>query len=170
MNEHIEQWQERAQAAAEEFERHACKRAVQEVTPTDREARELYELYSQHESDIEKWCETALAKAQGEDAPPASLEDLVSESFILFQRSLVRYNPEEASLRTFLQHDLRGRIRDYLTAISEQSRPRSESKRRDRGAIAPGFDVPSIYSELVEEGRVSRAAERLWRRASPSGE
>jgi len=163
----IEEWQRRAQQAAEKHDRHACKHAVQEVTPTNEEAQALYSLYDEHKADIEDWCREALAKAQGEDAPPLELQDLMVEAYVLFQRSLVRYDSGKSSLRTYLQHDLRGRIRDYLKAMSEDRRPRTESKREDRSAIAPHFDVPSIYAELVEEGRVSRTAGRLWRRASP---
>jgi RNA polymerase sigma factor (sigma-70 family) len=139
---------------------------VKQVTPTDSEARALYELYSQHEEDIESWCKSALTKAQGEDAPPVGLEDLMAESYVLFQRSLVRFDPEQSSLRTYLQHDLRGRIRDYLRSMSGERKEREESH-PDRAAVAPKFHLPELYEELVDDGRVPAEAARIYSRLHP---
>lgn len=171
MNEHIEQWQTRARREAERHDHHACKRAVQETTPTDEQARSLHKLFAEHREDIRHWCKTALDKIEGQDRPSVDIEDLMAEAYILMQRSLVRYDPEKAGLRTFLQHDLRGRIRDYLRSVSHESVAGTERpEREDREPIAPGFDIPQIYRELVQEGRVSPAAARLWRQAHPDGE
>jgi DNA-directed RNA polymerase specialized sigma24 family protein len=166
VNDLIEQWQTRAQREADLHARHACKRAVKKVTPTDEEARALYELYAEHESDIREWCKDALTKAQGEDAPPVGLEDLMAESYVLFQRSLVRYDPEQSSLRTYLQHDLRGRIRDYLRSVSRQTAEREE-QRPDEASAAPKFHLDELYAELVDEGRVPAEVARIYKRLHP---
>ncbi|MCS4087289.1 hypothetical protein GGQ10_002115 [Salinibacter ruber] len=167
MNDQVKKWQARAREEAQKHSRHELKKAVQNTTPTDEEARALYELYAEHESDIREWCKNALAKAQGEDAPPVGLEDVMAEAYILTQRSLVRFEPEEAGLRTYLQHDLRGRIRDYLSSMSEERRERSETKQESRSAIAPGFDLAAVYSGLVDEGKVPAEAADLYNRLHP---
>lgn len=170
MNELIESWQARAREEAKKHSRHELKKAVQNTTPTDEEARALYDLYAENKDDIVQWCENALAKAQGEDAPPIRLEDVVSEAYVLFQRSLVRFETQEAGLRTYLQHNLRGRIRDYLSSMSEERRERSETKQENRSAIAPGFDLAAVYSGLVDEGKVPAEAADLYNRLHPDHE
>jgi DNA-directed RNA polymerase specialized sigma subunit len=154
--EELGDWQRRARQKAEQHSRHQCKKAVQETTPTDKEAEALFALYRKHKDDIKHWCRQALSKAQG---TTLTLDDVMAEAYILFQRSLVRYDEEKAGLRTYLQHDLRGRIRDYLEAVTEEQGEQEEPEDR---VVAPGFDLVEIYEELIDEGRVSEEAEELW--------
>lgn len=167
MNDPIKEWQRRARKEAEHYDHHSLKKAVQSVTPTDQEARTIHALYTEHEEDIEHWCEEALAKArQASDTPP--VEDLKGEAYILFQRALIRYEEEKASLRTYLRHTLPGMIRDYLRSTSHETR--EEEPQPDRTGTAPEFDLPGLYSELVEEEKVPAQAANLFRCLHPDEE
>lgn len=156
--ERIEAWQRRAQKEAEEHSYASTKKAVEEEPPTGDEARALYHLYARHAETIYHVCQQELERASETDA--LTLEDVLQEAYPRFMRAMVSYDRERGELKMYLAHALRQRIKDYVKANREETDD-SEQEQPDDSPIAPGFDIPRLYDEMVEEGRVPRKAERL---------
>ncbi|WP_251961551.1 hypothetical protein [Salinibacter ruber] len=161
--EEIEPWQARAQQVAEEASRHELKTAVKKVPPSVVEAKTLFQLYALWAGPIYGICvhtyQTHVQNAAA-DEPVAGLEDLLQESYILFQRAMVRSTTKEK-----MRSRLRARMAEHVrTQMTIEDDPDDRRRQPDRSAIAPGFDLKEIYQELVDEGKVSRRAAQLWQR------
>jgi len=173
----LRSWQRRAQAAADDASHNGTKQAVEETTMTDAEREAAGQLFSALEDTIFRVCEHSYRKAiesEGEK-PAVELEDVLQETYVLFLRSLVRYDPEKSDLQTYLLHALRRRVEVYLRSRSERrqedDRPPVRNSERFQGHstqdgkgpeidILSGFDVIEIVNELVEEGHLDGG--ELW--------
>lgn len=164
----IELWQERAQEVADNCTHNELKTAVCEVPPTDDEAQALYELYALWaESIYAITMHTHQSHAQNgaADEPVASPHDLIQESYVLFQRAMVRSTTKEK-----MTSRLRARMAEHVrTQLTVEDDPDNRHAVEDREAIAPGYNLPQLYDELHDEGRLSRRAEKLWERLHPEG-
>ena len=169
----LSDWQVRARTAAEDHDHNETKRAVNEVEMTKPEREAAGHLFSLMENTIHEVCSHALKKTrQAPTQPPLELQDVLQESYILFLRALVHFDPEKGSLRTYLLHALRSRVTDYLRSKSHEIDDRREEDREplpSRSSL-PGFDVPKIVDEMVEDGQLSsteqeqKRIERMWER------
>lgn len=151
-------WQSRAQEEADAHRTHATKRAAENVEMTPEERAAAHALYRQHLPTIKRICRHAYRKAQGSpNAPPLSEEDALQASWELFVRCLVRFDPEEGSLDTYLKHALRSRITDHLRS---QSAPRSDPPPRGQSGrtAAPALSLTSVLEGMMEEDDELKAA------------
>lgn len=160
----ISDWQARAQQEAEQHDHASTKKAVQNCPPTDSEAGALYQLFASKAETVYHVAREELEHASETNA--LTLEDILQEAYVLYQRSMVRYDPERGTLKNYLAHALRQRIRDYIEKHSATT-SEDESEVTDTEAVAPGFSIPALYNELKEEGRVADTAEQLHDRITP---
>lgn len=160
----ISDWQERAQAVAAEASHNSTKRAVEECPPEGDEARAIYHLFALHAETIWHVCNTALEQTAETDA--VSLEDVLQEAYPLFQRCLVSYDPDRGPLDLYLANALKRRVQIYLGSASHETTD-DEQEVEDEGRVAPGYDLPALYDELVEDGRVPESAVEVYDRLHP---
>jgi hypothetical protein len=169
----IKAWQEEARTVADEAGRHGTKKAVQECPPSDEAARALFEAFAIEAEVVFHVCREAYqayTDSGHEDEPHLSLEDLLQEAYVLFQRSMVRFQGER-TLERHVRRPFRDRVRAYLDAqLSTYDDPENRPAVEDQAAFAPGYDMAGIYDELREEDRLPKRADRLWREAYPQAE
>lgn len=160
----ISDWQARAQAVAAEASRNSTKKAVEECPPEGDEARAIYHLYAMHAETIWHVCNAALEQTSETDA--VELEDVLQESYPLFQRALVSYDPDKGPLYLYLANALKRRVQIYLNSQSHETTD-DEAEVEDEGRVAPGYNLPELYSELVDEGSVPAEAVSIFDRLHP---
>jgi len=160
----IESWKTRAQAAAAEHNHNQTKKALRDEPPTDAEAGAIYSLYAKHAETVfhvVRKVHNAYSRSGHADEPTVSLEDTLQEAYVLFQRALVAYEGER-DLERHLRRAFRDRVQGYLdTRLTASEDVEDEPKRTGRGAAA-GFSIPTLYAELVNEGKVEEEAARLF--------
>jgi hypothetical protein len=161
----ISDWQTRAQQEAEQHSHASTKKAVRECPPTDSEAGALYQLFALRAETVYHVAREELERASEVDA--LELQDVLQEAYVLYQRSMVQYDPERGTLKNYLAHALRQRIKGYIQRHSATTSEDGESEVADGAAVAPGFSIPALYEELKEEGRVAAEAEELHNRITP---
>lgn len=123
-------------------------------------ARDAHRLYQQHRAEIKEICRHAYEKTtRSSEQPPLDLEDVLQESYLLFLRCLVRYDPEQGGMDTYLRHALRSRVTDYLRSRSTRQAEPEESRSRGQAAEV---DVVDEVRTLIDEGRLDGGA--LWDR------
>ena len=185
---HIDQlrdWQRRAQKIADEATHSGTKKAVRETEMAEAERKAAGHLFSEMEDVILPICEHAYRKADetAGPTPRVELEDVLQESYELFLRALVRFDPDKGDLETYLLHALRRRVEVYLRSKSEHVDDRREDDRppvknsdRFRGHsnhsgkgpdidILAGFDVVGIVDEMVKRGQLpgdQDEIEEMW--------
>jgi hypothetical protein len=164
--EKIKGWQRDAQEVASKASYHQLKKAVQEVPPNDLEAQYLFKLYALWADAIYGICVHTYrthSHNAAADEPVVSLKDLLQESYILFQRAMVRSTTKEK-----MRSRLRARMAEHVrTQMTVEDDPEERTPEEATDAIAPGFDLPEIYQELVDENRVSQESAKIWRRLKP---
>jgi len=170
----IRYWQKRAQEVADQESRWQTKIAVQKVKPHPKEAQAIYKLFAINARTIYFVCRDAWESytySEHRDEPHMTLEDLLSEAYILWQRSLVRYDGDgDRSLTRLVRGGLRDRVRDFLeTKLSIPDDPESRREIGDTAPAAPTFRMADLYQDLVDNGVVSEIARKLWNDLNPEG-
>lgn len=161
----ISDWQSRARAAANDHSRHQTKKALRDEPPRDSEAGAIYQLYAMHSDTIWHVCHEELSKASQTEA--ITIEDVLAEAYVLFQRALIQYDQDRGKLKTYLGRALRRRVQIYIDGHSHETTESDDREEEDKG-FAPGFNLGEIYQELVDEGRVSTDAQELFEKHAPS--
>jgi len=160
----LSDWQERAQQAAEQHDHDETVKAVQEVEMTEAEREAAGHLYAALHDTIEQVCEIAYRKADRDQyRPTLELEDLLHESYILFLRALVGYDPDQGDLDTYLLHALRRRVRVYLESKSTDVDTRDEEDRTPQPSVTEmrQIDVVAVVQEMLDNGRLDGDQDRL---------
>ena len=156
----IEPWQRRARAAAEKAPRHGNKVAVQTVPPGDAASEALYSLYAIWAEDIYWTCRQVhqrwMASAHA-DEPGVSFEDVLQESWVLYQRAMV-----QAEGRYQMLDRLQARTATYLR--SRLVTPEDP----DRGGL-PARGAPLQIDMLAVGDEVAREVglQQVWQRLRP---
>jgi RNA polymerase sigma factor (sigma-70 family) len=146
-------WRARAREEAAQHPQHQAKRAVQATEMTEAERTAAGALFEAASEDIRTICRVAYGKARGQ-VRGLSVEDVYQEAYVLFLRALVHYDPEKASLKTYLYHALRSRVTEYLRTRSAAAPPETLPAQPSRPE-AREVDVHAITGRLVEEGRLA---------------
>lgn len=158
----IASWQNRAQATAEQYRQHQNKKAVRETGLSDREQQAARVLFAEYAPLIAEICAdvyNAHSKSGHADEPGLALRDVLQESWILFLRALVPYDPAQSSLSTYLSVTLPSKVRHHLqTRLVTPDDPDRRSAVPDRSTVAP-IDLAGLVEEMIESDR----AQRLWK-------
>jgi hypothetical protein len=160
----LRRWQERARARADTYSYDQTKRAVEQTEMSAAEAEAAGEVFEAVRPTVRQIARHALRRAHGRRRPSMELEDVVQASYELFLRALVGYDPEKASLRTYLLHALRRRLQVRLQARStDRVSPEETSPARPARSAAPAAGLPALVGEVVEAGRLPGDLKALWR-------
>jgi hypothetical protein len=166
----LSDWRQRAQERRESCTQREA--AQLEMTPHERKA--LHSLYAAHVEEIDAVC--ARMAEQAEDRATEK-DDLLSESWEVFRAALVDYDPERASLSTYVQIAMRSRLSDLVktqraTTELEDAVPGQEQTELEddehRPALPPSLNLDEIAERVIEE-RSPREHQRLrevWERLS----
>lgn len=160
----IETWQARAQTVAEQASRHGNKQAVREVEPRPAETKALHGLYGLWASDIWHTCREMYvrwASSRSEDELALGFDDVLQESYVLFQRAMV-----QATTRYEMLNRLQARLGSYFRTRLVR-RPNGDGPRGRRQAREPAVEpgvLEDVYEDLVDEGRVPQQVATLYRK------
>lgn len=162
----IEEWQERAAAVADEHAQNQTKRAVQECPPGDVAAGALFGLFARHAETIWHVCNEQMERASEVEA--LTLEDVLMEAYPLYIRAMVRYDPARGPLDLYLASALSRRVQIYIASHAHESAEEgAETEVEDAETIAPGYNIPELYEELIAEGAVPERAAEVYDRLHP---
>jgi len=159
----IEPWQARAQAVAEDASRHGNKKAVREVEPRPAEAKALHGLYGLWASGIWHTCREMYARwasSRSKDELALGFDDVLQESYVLFQRAMV-----QATTRYEMLNRLQARLGSYFrTRLVQRPGDGATERMQSRdAAVEPGV-LEDTYQRLIDEGRVPDGAATLYRK------
>lgn len=156
----IKGWQKRAQKEAEKHDSCALKRAVKNVVPDREERQALYELFQEHKDYIDYLCLQVLPNKSR-----LTVKDLQQEAYILFQRSMVRYDENESSLTTWLGLDLKGLLFKYVKRHDMETVGENQEKYvGSHNDFNPSLSIPKIYEELIDEGKINDDVAEMYNR------
>lgn len=151
---------------ADEANRSGTKIALEECPPSDEEARALFALFAIEADTVYFACKDAMERTPQVQA--LDLDDVLSESYVLFLRSMVRYDRERGELAPYLGHALRVRVKAYVKSMQHETSDEEDMEVEDVSRVAPGFDIPELYQELKDEGRLPSRAQELWDQLAPA--
>jgi hypothetical protein len=158
----IKSWQARARSVANDAARHGNKQAAQEVEPRPAEAKALHGLYGLWASDIWHTCREMYARwasSRSEDELALSFGDVLQESYVLFQRAMVR-----AESKFEMLNRLEARLGSYFRTrlVKRPAGSAAERMQSREAGVEPGRLVDT-YEKLMEKGRLPDKARTLYR-------
>jgi len=159
----IESWQARARKVANEAKRHGNKQAVREVEPRPAEAKALHGLYGLWASDIWHTCREVYARwasSRSEDELALGFDDVLQESYVLFQRAMVR-----AESKFEMLNRLQARLGSYFrTRLVQRPGDGATGQMQAReAAVEPGV-LTDLYEDLIDKGHVPDEAATLYQK------
>jgi hypothetical protein len=166
----LESWRQRAQERRES----CTQREAAQLEMAPQERRALHALYAAHAEEIDAVCARMAEQAEDRATEKA---DLLSESWEVFRAALVDFDPERASLETYVQIAMRSRLSDLVktqraTTELEDAVPGEEETElpddEHRPALPASLDLDRIAERVIEE-RSPREHQRLrevWERLS----
>ena len=161
----IKDWQEEAQALGYRY--HKNKRALEDCPPPPDVQDALYALFAIWSPHIHYHCRLALEShthSTAADEPALQLDDLLQDAWTLFLRAMVPSTTRDEAMGR-----LRARLAEHVrTHLVLDDDPEQRDPVPSADYAAPGFNVPRLYDELRQEGRLSNRAEQLWDRAFTS--
>jgi len=154
----IEDWQEEASQVAD-AESPAV--ALRSCPPTNEQASTLYSLYALHIEAIYHIAAKELGRAEDSTL---TLDDVLAETYQLFQLVMIRYDAERGCLEYYLANAFRQYVRRYVEHTTRLTQELPEYTPGDNGLEGLDFGVPTLFGELVEEGEIDGTAAEVWKR------
>jgi DNA-directed RNA polymerase specialized sigma24 family protein len=176
----IQPWQAKVQDKIQSGLTH--RQAAQETQATYQQEQVLLALYAAHVAQIARLASTIYhASSQGRTLTH-ELQDLLSESYLLWRQVIATYDPHRASLSTYVHEAMRRLLQNVLRDGEQQRECRLDDELPE-GQLEPTDHVPStpiptdwdvdvLVDTMIEEhaARTDRPAQeharlqRVWHR------
>jgi hypothetical protein len=176
----IQPWQAKVQEAIQQGLTH--RQAAQTVQATREQEQALLSLYASHVAQIARLASTIHHASSQERTLTHELQDLLSESYLLWRQAIATYDPSRASISTYVHESMRRLLQNVLRDGEQQRECRLDDElpegQLEPEAVPPDtpipadWDVDALVGTMIKEhaARTDRPAQerqrlrRVWHR------